>query len=265
MHYLSVCAILKNEGRYLREWIEFYIKQGVEHFYLYDNESTDNSRDDLCDFEALITWHKVKGTAQQRFAYNHAVQNYQRETEWCAFLDVDEFLYSGRYEIESTGFLSGAVEKKLLSLKDTIEESYDNDIIAGIAVHWLLFGSSGHLEYSDEPVTRRFTRRAEEVNPHVKSIMRLPMTYSMGNNVHTFRAHGAIVNEHFSELGMEYGNRSPATADILRINHYVTKSRAECLEKTKRGRADTGEKHAEEFFESHDRNDVEDLRILELI
>ena len=41
---LAVCAIAKNEGPYLVEWIEWHRKMGVEKFYFYDNESTDTTR-----------------------------------------------------------------------------------------------------------------------------------------------------------------------------------------------------------------------------
>ena len=44
---LAVAAIAKNEGPYIKEWIEFYIKQGVSHFLIYDNDSTDNMYDVL--------------------------------------------------------------------------------------------------------------------------------------------------------------------------------------------------------------------------
>ena len=43
-HYLAVCAIAKNEGHYFKEWIEWHRSQGVERFYIYDNESTDGTR-----------------------------------------------------------------------------------------------------------------------------------------------------------------------------------------------------------------------------
>src|SRR5262249_868545 len=41
--YLSVVATIKNEGRYLREWIEFQRLMGAEQIYLYDNGSIDNT------------------------------------------------------------------------------------------------------------------------------------------------------------------------------------------------------------------------------
>ena len=39
---VSICAIFKNEGPYLKEWIEFNHIVGVEHFYLYNNNSEDD-------------------------------------------------------------------------------------------------------------------------------------------------------------------------------------------------------------------------------
>ena len=46
-YYLAICAIAKNEGPYFHEWIEWHRKQGVEKFYIYDNESTDGTREVL--------------------------------------------------------------------------------------------------------------------------------------------------------------------------------------------------------------------------
>jgi len=39
--YLTVATLMKNQRRWLREWIEFYLMMGVEHFLIYDNNSTD--------------------------------------------------------------------------------------------------------------------------------------------------------------------------------------------------------------------------------
>lgn len=38
-HHLAVCAIAKNEGPYFKEWVEWHLSQGVDKFYVYDNES----------------------------------------------------------------------------------------------------------------------------------------------------------------------------------------------------------------------------------
>ena len=43
-YYLAICAIAKNEGPYFKEWIEWHLNHGVDKFYIYDNESTDDTK-----------------------------------------------------------------------------------------------------------------------------------------------------------------------------------------------------------------------------
>ena len=38
---LAVCVRLKNEGLYLREWIEFHRLAGVDFFHVFDDASQD--------------------------------------------------------------------------------------------------------------------------------------------------------------------------------------------------------------------------------
>jgi hypothetical protein len=41
-HNLTICAMFKNEAPWLKEWITYDQKVlGVDHFYLYNNDSTD--------------------------------------------------------------------------------------------------------------------------------------------------------------------------------------------------------------------------------
>eukprot|EP00741_Cyanophora_paradoxa_P006835 tig00001052_g6610.t1 len=41
--YLTVCTLVKNEGRYLREWVEFHRLVGATRFDVYDDGSTDGT------------------------------------------------------------------------------------------------------------------------------------------------------------------------------------------------------------------------------
>jgi hypothetical protein len=43
MKRLTAIYWVKDEARYIPEWIEFHLMQGFEHFILYDNNSTDGS------------------------------------------------------------------------------------------------------------------------------------------------------------------------------------------------------------------------------
>src|SRR5262249_51885349 len=92
IHYLSIAAIAKNEGCYLREWIEFQRLMGVEQVYLYDNGSTDDSAqiikpylDDK--FLTLIPWATFDSDVNpQRQAYAHALCNFGLHFRWMAFI-----------------------------------------------------------------------------------------------------------------------------------------------------------------------------------
>ena len=101
-----------------------------------------------------------------------------------------------------------------------------------------MFGSNGQekADYS-RGVLDRFTRCAQEINKHVKTIANprridfifIPhfAVYFEGN--YAINENGGIVVGPFNE---------PATADKIVINHYHTKSREEYAKKVERGNAD---------------------------
>lgn len=108
---LSVCSIFKNEAPFLKEWIEYYKLVGVDHFYLYDNGSTDRSIEVLKPYlkegtVTLVNWpdcldekddsHDVMwAVSTQLSAYENATHfKASDETKWLIFLDVNEFLVS---------------------------------------------------------------------------------------------------------------------------------------------------------------------------
>jgi hypothetical protein len=56
--YLTVATLMKNQRRWLREWLEFHILVGVEHFLIYDNDSSDEPLDVLQGYidEGIVTF-----------------------------------------------------------------------------------------------------------------------------------------------------------------------------------------------------------------
>lgn len=249
MYYLSVCAIVQNELPYLPEWLEFHRLQGVEHFYLYCN-----SKDDGC-LEYLKTVPDVTATywgwhPGQFLAYNNCILERKKETEWCAFLDCDEFLYSIGWPLSMR-----------LSALDLEKKSVD-----AVVAHWLLFGSNGEKEYDNRLVIDRFTRRASTPDQHVKSICRLRNTIRTGKNPHYFEVSGLTVDEYGKVLTNFRGLEPGGSADILRINHYHVKSKGEyTFRKSNNPDPGSGFIHSaafiEEKFAAHDRNEVEDTYV----
>ena len=44
---LVIVSMFKNEAHCIREWLQHYMKQGVTHFYMIDNGSTDDWKNEI--------------------------------------------------------------------------------------------------------------------------------------------------------------------------------------------------------------------------
>ncbi|MBQ6975183.1 MAG: glycosyltransferase family 2 protein [Selenomonadaceae bacterium] len=45
MYDLVVVTIVRDEAPYIKEWIDYHLLAGVNHFLIYDNESSDNLKE----------------------------------------------------------------------------------------------------------------------------------------------------------------------------------------------------------------------------
>lgn len=218
MRYLSVVAVMKDELPNLPEWLDFHRGVGVEHFYLYDNGSTDGTADYLQEgkFEDISLFSTDMDMCQMACYYN-ALTAFTDQSRWMAFIDLDEFLFSPKGDLKTT-------------LKD-----YEQ--FPGIAVSEVFFGSNGHLTRPAGGVLRNYTKRRKDVDKHIKSICQPVATLCSAANPHSFLyTQGTPVDENKKPCGGPYNE--PGSADILRVNHYWVKSKKEYETKLTRGRAD---------------------------
>src|SRR5687768_11286305 len=126
-HYLSACLCFMDAATYLAEWLAFYSALGVEHFFLYDNVSSDAYEAVTAPYvsSGRATLLTFPGRGVQHAMYSHCLRTFGDATRWMMFCDDDEFLFPA----EDVG-LPGALER------------YEE--FAGVAVAWHLYGSSGH-------------------------------------------------------------------------------------------------------------------------
>jgi len=145
-YYLSVISIFKNECSIIKEWLEHYLLEGVDHFYLIDNGSTDNYKEILKPYmtEGLIDLIVDDRPHMQVAHYNsHYLLKSKEETEWIMVVDFDEFIYS-RHNFET-------IKRYLVSLDENIAQVY---------VPWKMFGSNGYIEHPSECISS-FTKRCK--------------------------------------------------------------------------------------------------------
>ena len=148
LYDLAVVAIMKNETPYVKEWLNYHLLAGVNHFFIYDNESEDNLKEILQPYidAGLVTYIFYPGEMIQTPAYNDAVNDFRFFCRYMAFIDADEFILP--------------VSKPTIS--EVLDEVFSyNQSIAGLAINWQYYGSNG-LTKADfsKGVLERFTRRA---------------------------------------------------------------------------------------------------------
>ena len=253
LHDLAIVAILKCEGPYLKEWLNYHLLAGVNHFYLYDNDSPDNQAEVAAPYveAGLVDYIPAPGKKMQMAVYNDAVKRFKFFCRYMAFVDGDEFI----------------LPKSNRGVAEVVDEILSHTPnAAGLAINWQVFGSNGQekADYS-RSVPQRFTRRAPsdwDVNKHIKTIAN-PRRITLIDNPHsvqyfagydTINERGEIVSKPYSES---------VTVDKIAINHYYYMSREEFSKKAVRGDACTadGSKYSGNF-DGHDHNDIYDDSIL---
>lgn len=259
-HRLGLAAIVKNEGRYLIEWLVHHRAVGVEHFYIANNESTDDTAQRL---EALsqilpITWFNVptstaNETGAQLPAYETIMRRYGGEVDWMAFLDADEYLWPETHP------------DSIVRLIEDMQQAHPD--IGALALNWATYGSSRLVNEEDRLVTERFQHHAHQqhpVNHQFKSIIRpeafagftCPHNSHLKPGYRYLHADGSEKRPCFIDGQSNSSHSGDVCWTRFRVNHYVIKSYAEFhLRKAARGRAFLLGTLDDDFFVAHDNNE----------
>lgn len=230
---LAIVAIVKNEGRYVREWAEFHFRAGVRHFYIYDNGSTDQTRPELAAALppaalTIIPWDQKFYFARwkaeihnQVLAYAHATRNFGARYRWMTWIDVDEFLVP-KQAADLNAALALLSGQKMISLP------------------WHMFGRSGHRVPPDGGIVANYLRR--NPNPMDPALLKFkviadPCTVT-ACKVHWMEVDGTTNSSNDAGKIASLKGRNAAgfyAADHIQLNHYYTRSDADVAEKLARG------------------------------
>lgn len=242
----AVVIIVKNEAQYLKEWLNYYLSLGVDHFYIYDNGSDDNILEIVDLYKKKVTYTKFLGIAKQMDAYNDALNKYGKACRYMAFLDADEFIY---------------IKDEKKGLFELLEEYFADKNVGGLAINWQIFGSSNLEKKPQGLLTDNFVYRSQTdfiKNRHIKSIISPAKTVGFMNDPHgAYYLPGYYAINEKKEIVNGPFTKSVNT-NVIRINHYFTKSKAEFLQKKARGRATKNSQRTKQDFIDHDKNDVFD-------
>lgn len=235
---------------YLIEWLNHHHSLGVDHFFIYDNDSKVPITESIKDirFNSDISVELAPGKSSsilniQMQSYTKFLSDIQESRlphyDRVAFIDEDEFIICENSSIKET-------------LKNYL--SYP-----ALGLSWKVFGSSGLINQTPEPQMKKFTKhtgRYYEANINIKSIVN-PYLVKAAINPHSFSYHfGQCVNIH--KIPIEGSFAYPVHQTIW-INHYWTRSLEEWKLKAERGSPDNGQKRNLSMFDELEANCTESV------
>jgi hypothetical protein len=222
---VSVMAILKDEAPNMEEWLCHHLAIGVDHFFLYDNGSTDELHEVLKPYadHGIVTCVYFPMRGLQRDANNHVVRFFGTTTQWLAYVDIDEFLVPEHDE---------PIDQVLARFRDAEQ----------VLVSRKEFCYSGHRTPPGGLVTeayREFSANVPRVGTSevlAKPIIRPAAVARVGiHNATTL--HGRTVNTAGEPTSEDVTVIEDPSYANLQMNHYFTKSWQEF--QAKRHRATT--------------------------
>ena len=224
--YLTLAAMVRDQEHYIREWLTFHEMVGVERFVLILHKCSDNTEAEirrLPFYESKIRLHRVVCDEQraQMGAFRWMLDRYGNATEWMLFVDSDEFFF-------------GTEENDLRSVLCR----YDR--FSGVAAHWLMFGASGHVIRPPMPSIGHFTHRIPDgrfVHRGIKSAVK-PRDVVELLSPHLFVTKHGTVCENFEIVdpnGIWQARDVEPVWNVLRCNHYNTRSMEDWVARRKRG------------------------------
>ena len=219
---LCIVSLFKDEGPYLREWVKYHQLIGVDHFWLYNDGSTDNWREVLQDYlddgivEVFDRPYSSEGKSlisKQLVVFKDGLKKAQDvDADWVALIDLDEFL----------------VPMRELSVVECLNKHFSD--VSAVYISWLNFGTSHLWLEEGVPILFQLTDCAERLHPENaigKSIVR-PRCVDIDKiwYVHHFPLKKG--NYYMNGQGDQLQWKTPIEVEIipyhqdkfLRINHY---------------------------------------------
>jgi hypothetical protein len=232
----SIMAIFKNEELYLEEWLQHHIKEGIDHFYLYSNDTNMKKYkylDKYMDKITLIPWTDINPSIYstvQRDAYNHCIKNYNNRYDYLLMLDIDEFLVS------------------LFDNKRAIDiiNKLDKNKTKAVKIQRYNFGSDGHIKKPYGNVIDNY-KKHEKICSSYKALANSKFldvnSDYYGVHDHPYKdIDGIIYNSYLkydedededTYIGPNSCDKNSINEIPLVINHYYTKSQEEYMKRCK--------------------------------
>lgn len=164
-HEIAIGSLFHNTAPRIKEWVDYHHAIGVDHFYLYNDNSTDDWQRVLAPYiesglVEVFHWPASKPCwlKEQITAFQDALTRAKNaNTTWIALIDQDEFIVPMRHS----------------NLKTCLAQHFSH--ASAIYVNWLCFGTSHKTIPPYKPILPHLTRCSRPnraINKTAKTIIR---------------------------------------------------------------------------------------------
>lgn len=233
---IYICAIIKNEHKDLKEWIDYHFNLGVTRIVLFE-DGGQSHKDIIDSYGNKIIFiplkeepNKSKHKVRQQLCYEQWFKK-MNVGDWCFFIDADEFLH---------------FELSFYNIKELMH-AMECEGISDMPIFWEMYGANGQWKRGDGGVVDTFRYPlSDDIN--LKTILRHDskcFVHKMeGDNEKFESCHHKThrtENEYKFLKSQYYGK--------VRLRHYYTKSYEDwCNKKARGGFLEPNKKSNDDIF-----------------
>jgi hypothetical protein len=209
-YYFSILMMFKNEESILKEWLEYYLLLGTDHFFLFNHGSTDKSVDILTPYieKGLVTLNNfTRPFSEIKVMLNTGLNIARNKTKWLAIIDSDEFIVPIQHN----------------NIKDFLRQY---EPFGGVCINWQMFGTSNVAKVpTNKTMIETLTLKAHPSTPPnimVKSIVQ-PAKVEAVKDQHKCRYKNNYFDVNTNKEKITKDKKKKILLNQAQINHYYTR------------------------------------------
>ena len=155
---IALCTMGKQENLYVKEFVKYYIKLGIDKIFIYDdNDINTEEISDIIDlrykkYVKIFKTIKLKLFTQSKL-FTDCYTRIKNKFDWVLMVDMDEYLYIKKEKLKN--YLLNPVFNKCDFIK----------------FHWVIPNDNNHILYENKSLFERFNSSYKS-SIFVKSIIR---------------------------------------------------------------------------------------------
>lgn len=242
----NICCIVKNEHKFIKEWVDYHLNLGFNHIHIYEDYGSDSHASIFEDskYTDKITIIPLGNSILKVQNYNNSNTQFtlykkyakyckdNKLADWVLFTDIDEFLvFDEGYNL------------------DKLTEEYKD--ATGILLCWKMYGACGHIK-SPHP-----EKGVIEAYPYSNEgyVGSLRWTVKSFVNIANYKGFNDLHNVSYAKMTNGFNTDNPDNPRSFAkawINHYYSKSWEDyCYRIFKRGNMSNNFRTCDQFFQAN--------------